>query len=1038
MDYEESLKAALADRYQIEREIGSGGMATVYLARDLKHNRQVAVKVLDPDLAERLGAERFLREIELAANLTHPHILPLFDSGEAGGFLFYVMPFIEGESLRSRLTKEKQLPVEDAVQIIREIADALAYAHEKGVIHRDVKPANVMLEAGHAVLADFGVAHAVAEAKEDRLTRTGTSLGTPTYMSPEQATGEQDLDGRSDQYALGCVLFEILAGHPPFTGAQVEAVVRQHLTEQPPSVTQARPAVTEEVVAVINRALAKNPADRFKTTGEMAAALALTTKPAQEGAKATPLYERPIWQVLAGWAVASLVVFGASGTLTDVVGLPSWVSTVTGLICLAALPLVLATALVQRRVPRGFETPSAAPLPGYHTRLTWRTVGFAVGGAFVLLGTGTLGYLGMRAIGIGPVSTLMAQGVLEERDVLIVADFLDHTGDPTLALALTEAIRTDLTQSPTVRMMSPGEMTAALQRMERVPHGQVTSIVAREIAMREGVKAVLAGEINAAGTGYLLTAQLVSAESNEILTAVRVTARDSTQVIDAIDELSARLRERIGESLRTIHRSPSLSRVTTASLPALRRYSRALEAEDQGNVDRALALLEEAVVLDTAFAMAYRKLGIMMGNRMLSRAGTIDALTRAYQHRERLTEREGYLASASYYRSVTGEDERAIQAYEAMLDLDPDDSWALNNLGVVYGDRREHAKAAQVYAHAFEVDSLSPLSILNLAHTKMDLGDYAGADSVIDVAASLFPDDPSVAERQAQLHHARGEHDRAFAVVDSMREATQSPYWQLGRAPVILMFLDALMGRTSSADRRMDEFTAVVDRLGTGGLYLMFASRMAEYDVYERGRSAEALALLDAAVDMVFDSLAPEDRRYFDLARAYAVAGNIDRARELLAEGERVLDQSFLRQVRGDYHSARGHIALAEKRFSEAVSEFKLMDAALGCTICPLHGMGTAYRLSNEPDSAVAVFERYVNTPRSGNMVNDAVWLPSVYVHLGELYEERGDRDRAADYYNRLVDLWHDADPELEPRIEMARRALERLQREATDSVGSG
>jgi serine/threonine-protein kinase len=279
MEHQERLKAALADRYQIEREIGSGGMATVYLAQDLKHERQVAVKVLNPELAQSLGAERFLREIKTAAHLTHPHILPLFDSGEADGFLFYVMPFVKGESLRSRLTKEKQLPVEDAIQITREIADALAYAHEEGVIHRDVKPANIMLEAGHAVLADFGVAHAVAEAKDDRITRTGTSLGTPAYMSPEQATGEQDLDGRSDQYALGCVLFEMLAGHPPFTGAQVETVVRQHLTEDPPLVTRLRPTVAHEIEKVIHRALAKSPADRFRNAGELAAALALTTTP---------------------------------------------------------------------------------------------------------------------------------------------------------------------------------------------------------------------------------------------------------------------------------------------------------------------------------------------------------------------------------------------------------------------------------------------------------------------------------------------------------------------------------------------------------------------------------------------------------------------------------------------------------------------------------------------------------------------------------------------------------------------------------------
>ncbi|MCJ7627514.1 MAG: serine/threonine protein kinase, partial [Longimicrobiales bacterium] len=305
MEDQDRLTNALADRYRIEREIGSGGMATVYLAQDLKHDRQVAVKVLDPDLAENLGAERFLREIRTAANLTHPHILPIHDSGEADGFLYYVMPYAKGESLRDRLTKEKQLPVEDAVQITREIADALAYAHREGVIHRDVKPANIMLEEGHAVLADFGVAQAVAEAKDERITRTGTSLGTPAYMSPEQATGEPDLDGRSDQYALGCVLYEMLAGHPPFTGAQVEAVVRQHLVADPPPVTQARTTVPGEVVEVINRALSKSPADRFRTTGEMAAALALTTTPVQPGPRR---HSWPVWKSFAPAAIAFVVV----------------------------------------------------------------------------------------------------------------------------------------------------------------------------------------------------------------------------------------------------------------------------------------------------------------------------------------------------------------------------------------------------------------------------------------------------------------------------------------------------------------------------------------------------------------------------------------------------------------------------------------------------------------------------------------------------------------------------------------------------------
>ena len=219
------LRAALADRYTIERELGSGGMATVYLAHDLKHHRKVALKLLRPELAAVIGADRFLREIKIAAGLTNPHILPLHDSGRADGFLYYVMPFVEGESLRDRLSREKQLPVEHAVRIAREVALALSYAHDHSVVHRDIKPENILLSGHEAVVADFGIARAVTAAGSDRLTETGLSLGTPQYMSPEQASGESEIDGRSDVYSLGCVLFEMLAGVTPHTGPTVQAIM---------------------------------------------------------------------------------------------------------------------------------------------------------------------------------------------------------------------------------------------------------------------------------------------------------------------------------------------------------------------------------------------------------------------------------------------------------------------------------------------------------------------------------------------------------------------------------------------------------------------------------------------------------------------------------------------------------------------------------------------------------------------------------------------------------------------------------------------
>jgi eukaryotic-like serine/threonine-protein kinase len=273
------LRAALTGRYTIERELGRGGMATVYLGQDLKHHRAVAIKVLRPELAEALGPERFLREIEIAAGLTHPHILPLHDSGEADGFLYYVMPYVAGESLRDRLNREKQLSVADAIQVTREVAGALAYAHSHDIVHRDIKPENILLVSGQAVVTDFGIARGLSAAGGERLTATGVSVGTPMYMSPEQTEGQGQLDGRSDIYSLGCVLYEMLAGEPPFTGPTAESVLHQHLVAEPPRVTAMRGAVPAPVEAAIRRALAKAPADRFATATGLAEALASASGP---------------------------------------------------------------------------------------------------------------------------------------------------------------------------------------------------------------------------------------------------------------------------------------------------------------------------------------------------------------------------------------------------------------------------------------------------------------------------------------------------------------------------------------------------------------------------------------------------------------------------------------------------------------------------------------------------------------------------------------------------------------------------------------
>ena len=311
------LTAALADRYAIERELGQGGMATVYLAEDLKHHRKVAIKVLREDLAASMGSARFLREIEIAAQLQHPNILPLLDSGDADGFLYYVMPYVTGQSLRERLAREGELPVHEAVRLISEVVDALAYAHEHGVVHRDIKPDNVMISGRHALVADFGVAKAVTEATgRSTVTTLGVAVGTPAYMSPEQAAADPHIDQRSDIYAVGAMAYELLTGRPPFVGATPQQVLAAHVTEAPDSVAKRRPGIPPALEAVVMRCLAKRPADRWQTAGELHAALEPIATPS---GGVTPTHTQPVRAVRMPtrlpWIAAAVVVVAVAGVV---------------------------------------------------------------------------------------------------------------------------------------------------------------------------------------------------------------------------------------------------------------------------------------------------------------------------------------------------------------------------------------------------------------------------------------------------------------------------------------------------------------------------------------------------------------------------------------------------------------------------------------------------------------------------------------------------------------------------------------------------
>src|SRR5690606_6287212 len=397
-------------------------------------------------------------------------------------------------------------------------------------------------------------------------------------------------------------------------------------------------------------------------------------------------------------------------------------------------PPTPAVSLEEGTPPPAVPTPEApAPRPVAWTRwLTWRHA-LAVGVlGFAVLALAAAGFTAMHRLGIGPVGSLVAKGVLDALDRILIADFDSQTGDDALAAAVTEAFRVDFEQSTVITPVAPAFVRDALQRMGRLDAARFDLPLAREVARREGIKAVVAGEVNATGASFVISVRLLAAADGAVLASSRATARDSTRIIEAVDALSKDLRGRIGESLRSIRANEPLAQVTTPSLAALEKYSQAVRAaEIERDDERAIALLEEALALDTAFAMAYRKLGVVLSNRDGRTERVVEALTRAYQHRDRLTDRERYLTLGTYYNTVEVDDDRAITAYRTLLDLHPDDPAALNNLGNLYSSRRDHARAEELYRRAIELDSMTALRYTNLAGQLVAQGKFAAADSVI-------------------------------------------------------------------------------------------------------------------------------------------------------------------------------------------------------------------------------------------------------------------------------------------------------------------
>jgi eukaryotic-like serine/threonine-protein kinase len=746
-----------------------------------------------------------------------------------------------------------------------------------------------------------------------------------------------------------------------------------------------------------------------------------------------------LFRVLALYLSGCFVALQVVDLFVDQLGLPDWVFPGSLILCVAGLPVVVLTAAAQRE--RGKPTAAGpvdqatALLAATATAdagsdsdpvrrwLTWRRsitagiVTLAVWGVVISL------YMTMRGLGIGPVGTLIAAGTLAPREAILVADFQSAGSDSLFASVVTEALRIDLEQSPVVTVVETSRVRQVLVRMGHSPAASLDHDLVLEVAQRAGVKAVLSGELASIGRGYVLSSRLATAETGEILIALRETAADSSTLLAAVDRLSAKLRERIGESLRTIRRGEPLDQVTTTSLEALRKYSRALRAiEIEGNREKGIALLEEAIVLDSTFAMAYRKLGVELGNQMRATGRQAEVLRKAYEHRHRLSERERYLTEAAYYAGVDGDVGSAIIAYRSLLDIHPDDPTALHNLALMYEVIGDHARAEATYLRAIRADSTRSPPYANLIVLQIARGALDDAALTLQRGERQVPGHPAWRQRAAMLAIARGDYLQAEREIRAEGDADLASPMRRTAATRMLAFLAAFQGRLDEAERLLQELEQLSRSDAQPAEALQYAILAAAADVV-RGTPADGRRVLEAALQRYpLSSLPSAERPYREISLLYAWLGVPAEARRLLQEARDNPSPIWRRQTEIALTGVEGLALLEEGDARAAVVRLRAADAEDACRPCWAWDLGRAYEAAGQPDSAAATYERFVAVAPGRFVWNHLLWLAPAHERLAALHAAGGDTARSRHHAGRMAAIWAEADPILQPRVRAARR----------------
>lgn len=1049
MPLREDLEEALGSAYTIERELGGGGMSRVFVAEERSLGRRVVVKVLPPEIAAGVNVDRFRREIQMSARLQHPHIVPVLSSGEMQGIPFYTMPFVEGESVRARLQRSGALAITEIIGILRDVAKALAYAHEHGIVHRDIKPDNVLLSGGSATVADFGIAKAIAAARSGgegehlTLTQMGSSIGTPAYMAPEQAAADPATNHRADIYAFGCMAYEMLAGRPPFVAKTPQRLLAAQMGETPEPIVGLRLDTPAPLAELVMRCLEKDADNRPQHASNLVVVLETVTS----GGTHTPMPaillggKGMFGKALATYAAAFVIVAVLAKAAIVAIGLPDWVFPGALIVMALGLPMILFTAYVHRVSRQTItQTPTFTPggTPSHHGTLatlavkasphvswrrTWIGGAYALGAFIAIIGA----YMALRALGIGPFGSLMAAGALQRDERLLITDFAPPARDSSLGPVITDAFRTALGQSRSLTIMQPQQVVEVLRRMQRPANTRVDFAVGREIATREGIRGVVVGDIISLGGNYAISVRLVSPQSGDELASFRETAESDKELLRAIDALAKNLRSRIGESLRNVQSTRAFEQVTTPSLEALKKYVQgSLALSVDGDFAKGASLLEQAIAIDTGFAMAYRKLAIEYNNRQQADRA-MELLDKAYVHRDRLTDVERNYFLGAYYSTGRRQDiAKAIAAYEAAIELQPKLVGAVNNLALLYVGQGHTAKAEELFLKAMRLDNPPAVTYGNVISTQWNLGKRAEAWRNLAVYDSTHPTNFGPRNSRSLLLFHEGKYDSAAAVHRKTLELR--PNDLPSRTTVFggLAAIARTRGQLREAQRWRAEQLRVNEQRGLPQAALQHAAA----SVYERAWYLNDGSLhteLDRALTRTpLEKLPAAARPYGLIATAYAFAGQTEKARRVLGTFDRLRGEVTRETDDELRYGLLGVIAFSEKRYDDAARDLRA-GLSPACRPCGLPLIGLAHDLAGKSDSALVVWEEYLGSQNWGRQGADAAWLAFVHKRAGELYEAKNERDKALSHYLKFVDLWGAADPELQPRVAEVRRRIARL-----------